>query len=61
MSDKSKATLLEDYREAIRLHLWFSESKFSFHSTQKSKEQASRWLKVAHKTLTEYAEACKQQ
>lgn len=61
MSEKSKAALLEDYREAIRLHLWFGESKFGFHQAQKNKDSASRWLKVAHKTLTEYAELCKKE
>lgn len=52
----NKEKIKDDYLEAVRLYLWYNPSKFSFHSTQKSKEQASRWLKVAHQKLDELTE-----
>lgn len=61
MSDKSKATLLDDYREAVRLYVWYSECPNAVLQAHKSKEQASRWLKVAHKAFAEYTELCKKE
>jgi hypothetical protein len=60
MSNKTNSDLLDDYREAIKLHIWFSESQYSFHQGKANKDASARWLNVAHKVLAEYAEKNKE-
>jgi len=44
----NNAQLIEDYREAVRLYVWYSESKFSFFQGKDSKELADRYRNLAH-------------
>jgi hypothetical protein len=48
-----EALLTQDYREAVRTHLWYRGSRFSFHQGKTSKELADRYLRIAHEKLAE--------
>lgn len=56
MSNPNKAQLTEDYREAVRLYVWYSDSPFSFQSGKADPIKAKRYRDVAHKTLAKLAE-----
>ena len=53
----NKAQLTEDYREAVRLHVWYSDSKFSVFPNKAEPNKARRYRDVAHKVLAEIAKA----
>ncbi len=44
---------VSDYREAIRLSLFYTPSKFSLHTRRRSPELAARWRNVAHQILSD--------
>lgn len=40
--------LQSQYREAIRVYLWYTGSPYSFQQGKTSKDQAATYLRVAH-------------
>jgi len=44
---------IEQYREAIRLHLWYSGSKHSYHQGKNNGTASRRYRDLAHKQLNE--------
>lgn len=46
--------LKSQYLEAIRLHLWYAGSKFSFFQGKASKELAERYRALFHKLYEEF-------
>ena len=42
------ADIRGQYQEAVRLHLWYRGSRFSFHQGKASKELAARYRTLAH-------------
>lgn len=46
--------LKDQYLEAIRLHLWYKGSPFSYHQSKTSKELSGRYLRIAHEHYFEY-------
>lgn len=47
--------LKQQYGEAVRLHVWYRGSAFSFHQGKASKELADRYRKLSHDLLAEAA------
>ncbi len=45
--------LQAQYREAVRIHLWYAGSIYSVHQGKISKDQASTYRNVAHQLLAE--------
>jgi hypothetical protein len=44
---------MSDYHEAVRLFLWYTGSKYSFHQGKTNREQAKLYHDVALKLLAE--------
>jgi hypothetical protein len=55
MSNDDVDGLQLQYREAVRLHLWYSGSKYSVHGGKASKDLANTYRDVAHKLLSRRA------
>lgn len=52
MSDANSLRI--QYLEAVRLHIWYSPSKFSYAGNKSSKELAARFRNLAHELYREY-------
>lgn len=53
----NKAQLREDYQEAVRLYVWYSESPFSFFQGKADKVQANKYRMLTHSILEKIAQA----
>lgn len=48
------------YREAVKLHLFYADSDFSFRKGKANKEQSKRWRDAAHRILHKAFEKLKE-
>jgi hypothetical protein len=58
MNGNGDENLKMQYLEAVRLHVWYSDSPFSFHKGKASREMAMRQKNTFHELFDEYVKTC---